>query len=75
MVKIHQRTKKKYDLSRTKQHKAFFKGIWSPNRPKTYKSEESAINAAEKRGLKKDSYTLVAAKKNKKFMIKLAESK
>jgi len=67
MKKIHQRTKKKYDLSRSRKHTVFFKGIERPNRPKTYRTSDQAQSAAK--DLKEGSYRIVPAKRNKRFKI------
>jgi len=75
MKKIHGRHKRLKGLSRTKRHGFYLHNIKRQKRPKTYLTEQAANAAAEKLGLKKGSYTLVPAKKNKKLMIKTLEQK
>lgn len=75
MKKIHGRHKRLKGLSRTKKHGFYLKNIQRHKRPKTFHTEQAAIAAAEKLGLKQGSYTLVPAKKNKKLQIKVLEQK
>ena len=65
--KIHTRAKRKLKLSTRYQHLAFLKSKFRKNRPKTFKTQESANKYAKEKGIEK--YKLVKAKKDKKFKI------
>ncbi len=65
--KPHTRMKRKFRLNTRHRHLAFLRGKFRENRPKTFKTEESANKHAKEKGIKK--YTLVKAKRDKKFKI------
>ena len=69
--KIHTRTKRKFNLTSSFQHKAFFAGKPRKRGDKTFKTAKAAKAYAEKTGLKKDAYILVSTKKDKKIKIEL----
>jgi len=69
--KIHTRTKRKFNLTSSFQHKAFFSGKIKEHRPKTFKTKEGAKEYAKFKGLKEDSYILIPAKKGKKIQVEL----
>ena len=70
MGKIHTRLKRKHNLSTHLSHYKFFHaGAKEKNRPKTFKTEESADSWAQKNGLKQEDYFLKKVKHNKKFQI------
>ena len=66
MVKVHTREKRKRGLAT---HKSYKKrtSIYKKNRPKTFKTEESATKYATEKGIK--FFELKRVKKNKKFQI------
>ncbi len=68
MVKLHTRQKRKLDLASSKSRKHLNKK--RKKRPKTFRTEAAAHKWAETHGLKKDKYTLIKAKKGKKFQVK-----
>ncbi len=71
-MKVHTRVKRMAGVrSRRFRHRFFFGSIKKKNRPKTFKTEGSARKYAEKKKLKTEDYSLIKAKKNKKFQIKL----
>ena len=71
MVKVHTREKKKYGMGTHLNGKGvvYRNTVKKPNRPQTYKHEETAHKVAETSGLKKDDYVLVKQKRKKKFQI------
>jgi len=70
MKKIHTRLKRKFGLSTGLSHYHFFHPCTNKkNRPKTFKTEESANAWVRKYGLKKEQYYLKKVKRNKKFQV------
>jgi len=71
MAKIHTRTKRKFNLSSSFGHKAYYSGKVKAHGPKTFKTEEQAKTYAESKGLKPEEYVFVKTKKGKKIKIEL----
>jgi len=69
MKKIHTSIKRRFGLSTHNNPYSFFHPEEKTNRPKTFKTEESAHAWAAKTGLKSGEYSLKKVKKNKKFQI------
>ena len=67
MKKIHTRAKKKLAVGTHKPHRAKIFDWPRSKGPKTFKTEESAKNFAEKNEIK--NFELKKVKKNKKFQI------
>ena len=75
MVKIHTRAKRKYGLSTRYRHYNYFHRIKKKNRPKTFKTEESAHAWASRHNLKPEQYYLRKTKRNKKFQVVMYDRK
>jgi hypothetical protein len=69
--KIHTRTKRKFNLTSSFGHKKYFAGARKKKGTKTFKTKEAAEKYAKEKGLKKQEYVLVPAKKGKKIKIEL----
>ena len=70
MGKMHTRVKRKLGLTKSFRHGKSYKGL-KKHGPKTFKTEESANKWAAEHKLDKGKYTLVPAKKRKKFKIEM----
>ena len=76
MKKIHTRIKRIKGLSTHLRHYRYLHpGIKKPNRPKTFKTEETAKKWASDHGLKLNEYSLNKVKKNKKFQVVIENGK
>ena len=69
MKKVHTRTKRHYGLSTHLRHHWYFHPFPRSNRPKTFKTEESANAWVAGKGLNAGDYTLKKVKCNKKFQV------
>jgi hypothetical protein len=69
MVKIHTKAKRAFGLGTHTKRKAFLKNMTRKHRPKTFATQEGANKWAAAQGMKEGEYTLVPAKKNKRFMV------
>lgn len=69
MKKIHTPLKRRFGLSTHNNQYDFFHPKETQNRPKTFKTEESANAWAAKKGLKPGEYSLKKVKKGRKFQI------
>jgi len=67
--KVHTRVKRRRGLTTSKRHYGYFHNLKTPNRPKTFKTEDAANARAKRDGLKDSEYVLVKVKKGKKFKI------
>ena len=75
MPKIHTRMKRKIGLSSTRKHQYYFHPAIKKNRPRTFKTEESANKWAAAHGLKPAEYSLNSVKKGKRFQVASYEDK
>ena len=75
MGKINSRVKRRFGLSRTKNHYHFLHQGIKKHRPKTFKTEEKAHDYAKLQNLKPEQYYLKKVKKNKKFEVVIYNGK
>jgi len=75
MVKIHSRLKRRLQLSTGLSHHNFFHPSVAKNRPKTFKTEESAKLWASTRSLKEGQYSLKNVKHGKRFQVVINNGK
>lgn len=69
MGKMHTRAKRKLGLTTSMSHRKTNLGFVKKRGPRTFKTEETAHKWAAEHKLDKGKYTLVPAKKRKKFKI------
>ncbi len=70
MAKIHTRTKRKQDLCSTHRHIASLRGLPRKKRPKTFSTENAALDWMKQQKLSEKDYRIEKVKKEKRFGIK-----